>query len=128
MFIFFFKYTDLNLVRHNYMWFTCHWYSLKSIFSISLIDLPPDDAKWERNNSKTWPKLTYEDLVDYLINAKANDGKAMKSFRTLYGYNYVQNGWIGDIYSLKEGNIYFLKAVISLKLFHLLRTKWHSVH
>ncbi|XP_060583020.1 uncharacterized protein LOC132739331 isoform X2 [Ruditapes philippinarum] len=37
----------------------------------------------------------------------------MKSFRALYGYNYVQNGWMGDIYSLKVDNINFLKAVIS---------------
>ncbi|WAR25804.1 LOW QUALITY PROTEIN: hypothetical protein MAR_011508 [Mya arenaria] len=54
--------------------------------------LPSDDVKWEKNKSNAWPKLMYEDLVDYLIHAKAYDGKAMKSFRSLYGYNCTKCG------------------------------------
>ncbi|WAR11391.1 LOW QUALITY PROTEIN: hypothetical protein MAR_025571 [Mya arenaria] len=69
--------------------------------------LPPDDLKWEKNKSNAWPKLMYEDLVDYLIHAKAYDGKAMKSFRSLYGYNYVQNGWIGDMWSIECEDMVF---------------------
>lgn len=75
--------------------------------------LPLDDAKWHKNNTKQWPKLSYEDLVDYLIHKKAYDGKEMKSFRSLYGYNYVQNGWMGDIYSVATGDISFIKATVS---------------
>ncbi|KAH3777174.1 uncharacterized protein LOC127844307 isoform X3 [Dreissena polymorpha] len=37
----------------------------------------------------------------------------MKSFRALYGYNYVQNGWMGDIYSCTSNGVYFLKSTIS---------------
>ncbi|XP_045185325.2 uncharacterized protein LOC123543310 isoform X2 [Mercenaria mercenaria] len=37
----------------------------------------------------------------------------MKAFRALYGYNYVQNGWMGDIYSLNVDNVSFLRATIS---------------
>jgi hypothetical protein len=69
--------------------------------------------EWEKNNSRVWPKLTYEDLVDYLIHAKAYDGKEMKSFRALYGYNYVQNGWMGDIWSIECNDITYIKATVS---------------
>ncbi|XP_052784433.1 uncharacterized protein LOC128220191 [Mya arenaria] len=75
--------------------------------------LPPDDLKWEKNKSNAWPKLMYEDLVDYLIHAKAYDGKAMKSFRSLYGYNYVQNGWMGDMWSIEYEGMTYIKAKIS---------------
>ncbi|WAR14290.1 hypothetical protein MAR_004395 [Mya arenaria] len=75
--------------------------------------LPPDDLKWEKNKSNAWPKLMYEDLVDYLIHAKAYDGKAMKSFRSLYGYNYVQNGWMGDMWSIECEGMTYIKAKIS---------------
>ncbi|XP_060586523.1 uncharacterized protein LOC132742209 [Ruditapes philippinarum] len=37
----------------------------------------------------------------------------MKSFRSLYGYNYVQNGWMGDIWSLNYDGETYLKAKIS---------------
>ena len=60
-----------------------------------------------------WPKLTYEDIVDYLILSKAYDGKTMKAFRAMYGYNYVQNGWMGDIFCLKANEKNFLKATVS---------------
>ena len=58
-------------------------------------------------------KITYEDLVDYLVMSKAYDGKAMKSFRSLYAYNYVQNGWLGNILSYKSDNVHYLKANVS---------------
>lgn len=63
---------------------------------------------------KLWPKLTYEDNVDYLILSKAYDGKNMKAFRAMYEYNYVQNGWMGDIFSVEVNDIDFLKATVSL--------------
>ena len=51
--------------------------------------------------------------MDYLIHAKAYDGKEMKSFRALYGYNYVQNGWMGDIWSIECNDITYIKATVS---------------
>lgn len=57
--------------------------------------------------------MTYEDLVDYLVLSNAYDGKAMKSFRALFAYNYVQNGWLGDILSCTVDNIHYLKAKVS---------------
>ena len=75
--------------------------------------LPNDDAKWIINDVRTWPKVTYEDLVDYLLESKAYDGKAMKSFRSLYAYNYVQNGWLGDILSCTIDGVHYLKAKVS---------------
>ena len=55
----------------------------------------------------------YEDLVDYLINSKAYDGKQMKSFRALWGQNYVNSKWLGDIHSITVGQNIFLKANVS---------------
>ncbi|XP_052806740.1 uncharacterized protein LOC128235999 [Mya arenaria] len=83
------------------------------MYALLFTGLPPDDLKWEKNKSNAWPKLMYEDLVDYLIHAKAYDGKAMKSFRSLYGYNYVQNGWMGDMWSIKCEGMTYIKAKIS---------------
>lgn len=31
----------------------------------------------------------------------------------MYAYNYVQNGWMGDIFSVKANDIDFLKATVS---------------
>ena len=59
--------------------------------------LPSDDADGTINSTKTWPRLAYEDLVDYLIYRKAYDGKEMKACRSLYAKNYVESGWLGDI-------------------------------
>jgi len=53
------------------------------MFFCTFAGLPPDDADWTINSTKTWPCLAYEDLVDYLINRKAYDGKEMKAFRSL---------------------------------------------
>lgn len=75
--------------------------------------LPQKDVKWATNDARTWPKVSYEDLVDYLILSKAYDGKAMKSFLSLYAYNYVQNGWLGDILSCKIEKTHYLKAKVS---------------
>jgi hypothetical protein len=36
---------------------------------------PPDDHNWIKNGSTLWPKISNEDLVDYLIKSKAYDGK-----------------------------------------------------
>ncbi|XP_052818058.1 uncharacterized protein LOC128244081 [Mya arenaria] len=83
------------------------------MYALLITGLPPDDLKWEKNKSNAWPKLMYEDLVDYLIHAKAYDGKAMKSFRSLYGYNYVQNGWMGDMWSIECEGMTYIKAKIS---------------
>ncbi|KAL4229752.1 hypothetical protein ACF0H5_010141 [Mactra antiquata] len=44
----------------------------------SSVQLPPDDAKWLKNNFKEWPRLVYEDLDDYFIMKKAYDGKEMR--------------------------------------------------
>lgn len=82
-------------------------------FLYILSELPSEKEKWVVNDAQTWPKVTYEDLVDYLVSSKAYDGKAMKSFRSLYAYNYVQNGWLGDILSYTSDNIHFLKAKVS---------------
>ncbi|XP_052788767.1 uncharacterized protein LOC128223530 [Mya arenaria] len=83
------------------------------MYALLITRLPPDDLKWEKNKSNAWPKLMYEDLVDYLIHAKAYDEKAMKSFRSLYGYNYVQNGWMGDMWSIECEGMTYIKAKIS---------------
>jgi len=37
----------------------------------------------------------------------------LKAFRSLYGYNYVQNGWMGDIYYINYEKSHFLKSKIS---------------
>ena len=52
-------------------------------------------------------------MVDYLILSRAYDSKAMKAFRAMYGYNYVQNGWMGDIYFSGSGELNYLKATVS---------------
>ncbi|XP_052762123.1 uncharacterized protein LOC128204758 [Mya arenaria] len=83
------------------------------MYALLITGLPPDNLKWEKNKSNAWPKLMYEDLVDYLIHAKAYDEKAMKSFRSLYGYNYVQNGWMGDMWSIECEGMTYIKAKIS---------------
>ena len=58
--------------------------------------------------------MAYEDLVDYLIHSKAYDGEEMKAFRAMYGYKYVENGWLGDIFDIMTNDgIYFLKANVS---------------
>lgn len=57
--------------------------------------------------------LILEDLVDYLILKKAYDGKEMRAFRSLYGKNYVDSKWLGDIYDCKVGELHFFKASVS---------------
>ena len=37
----------------------------------------------------------------------------MKAFRALYGYNYVQCGWMGEIYVAVDGEIVYLKTDVS---------------
>lgn len=37
----------------------------------------------------------------------------MKSFRSLFAYSHVQNGWPGDILSCTVDNIHYLKAKVS---------------
>ena len=57
--------------------------------------------------------LVYEDLVDYLILKKAYDGKEMRAFRSLYGKNYVESKWLGDVYDCKIGELHFFKTSVS---------------
>ncbi|XP_052241252.1 uncharacterized protein LOC127851492 isoform X1 [Dreissena polymorpha] len=101
------KYRHLEIIKH-----TCACRDVDVIY-VSGECLPSDDVKWTVNDPTSWPNVTYEDLVDYLVMAKAYDGKAMKSFRSLYAYNYVQNGWLGDIMWSSHNNIQFLKAKVS---------------
>ena len=82
-------------------------------FSLLLSELPPDPVKWEKNDARNWPNISYEDLVDYLIHKKAYDGRQMKAFRAMYAINYVQNGWLGDVYHAINDDIHFLKAKVS---------------
>ena len=82
-------------------------------FFLFFAECPTHDCKWIKNDSKVWPRLTYEDMVDYLILSRAYDSKAMKAFRAMYGYNYVQNGWMGDIYFSGSGELNYLKATVS---------------
>ena len=37
----------------------------------------------------------------------------MRAFRALYAYNYVQNGWLGDVYHVKMDSITYVKACVS---------------
>lgn len=83
------------------------------LYCFNFVGLPPDDASWSKNSPKEWPRLEYEDLVDYLIHKKAYDGRQMKAFRSLYGKNYVESGWLGDIFYYKDGSRNFLKATVS---------------
>ncbi|XP_053390110.1 uncharacterized protein LOC128553029 isoform X2 [Mercenaria mercenaria] len=48
-----------------------------------------------------------------MINKKAYDGRQMKAFRSLYGKNYVESGWLGDMYYCKDETRHFLKATVS---------------
>lgn len=48
-----------------------------------------------------------------MIFSKAYDGKEMKSFRSLWGQNYVNSRWLGDIQSINVGQNVFLKAKVS---------------
>jgi len=58
--------------------------------------------------------LAYEDLVYFLSHSKAYDAKEVKAFRAMYGYNYVPNSWLGDIFNIMtRDGIYFLKANVS---------------
>ena len=45
----------------------------------------------------TWSKTSYEDLMEYLIISRANEGQEIQGFCALYSYNYVQNGSLGDV-------------------------------
>lgn len=84
------------------------------IFFILISELPPDDSgNWKKNDARHWPNLSYEDLVDYLIHKKAYDGRQMKAFRAMYANNYVQNGWLGDVYHAVTPDKHFLKAKVS---------------
>lgn len=53
-------------------------------------------------------KTSYEELVEYLINLNAYDWKEMRVFRALCAYNYVQNGWLGDLYHFKFDSITYV--------------------
>ncbi|XP_046548190.1 uncharacterized protein LOC124258180 [Haliotis rubra] len=75
--------------------------------------LPEGSAKWVTNNTGNWPQIGYEDIIDYLIKSHSFDSKEMKAFRATYAYNYVQNGWLGDIQSIVENEVHYLKACVS---------------
>lgn len=68
---------------------------------------------WKNNKTSTLLKTSYEDLVEYLINSNAYDGKEMRAFRTLCAYNYVQNGRLGDLYHFKVDSNTYVKASVS---------------
>ncbi|KAH3725657.1 hypothetical protein DPMN_051506 [Dreissena polymorpha] len=76
-------------------------------------EIPPDDSAWSKNNPQGWPRLVYENLVYYMILKKAYDGKEMRAFRVLYGKNYVESGWLEDVWHCKEGDLHFMKATVS---------------
>lgn len=63
---------------------------------------------WKKNETSTWPKTSYEELVEYLINSNAYDWKEMRAFSALCAYNYVQNGWLWDLYHFKFDSITYV--------------------
>lgn len=67
---------------------------------------------WKINETSTLPKTSYEELVEYLINSNAYDWKETHAFRALCAYNYVQNGWLGDLYHFKVDPITYVKASV----------------
>lgn len=47
---------------------------------------------------REWPAVRAPDIVFYLLNSKACDLQAVKCYKSLESYNYVQSGWVGKLF------------------------------
>lgn len=69
---------------------------------------------WKINEISILLKMFYEELVEYFINLNVYDWKEMYVFCVFCVYNYVQNGWFGDLYYFKVDFIIYVKVSVFL--------------
>ncbi|XP_038047632.1 uncharacterized protein LOC119721738 [Patiria miniata] len=51
-----------------------------------------------KDDVRDWPKLEFQDIYDYFINAPACDEQPNRNFRSISeGINYLNSGWVGTI-------------------------------
>ncbi|XP_070395468.1 uncharacterized protein [Dermacentor albipictus] len=58
----------------------------------------PDLVKRWLDDMREWPPVRAPDIIFYLLNSKACDLQAVKSYRSLESYNYFQSGWVGKLF------------------------------
>ncbi|XP_070381607.1 uncharacterized protein [Dermacentor albipictus] len=58
----------------------------------------PDLVKRWLDDMREWPAVRAPDIIFYLLNSKACDLQAVKSYRSLESYNYFQSGWVGKLF------------------------------
>ncbi|KAH7981332.1 hypothetical protein HPB49_023190 [Dermacentor silvarum] len=49
------------------------------------------------DDMREWPAVRVPDIIFYLLNSKACDLQAVKNYRSLESYNYLQSGWLDII-------------------------------
>ncbi|KAH7945383.1 hypothetical protein HPB49_010296 [Dermacentor silvarum] len=57
----------------------------------------PDMVKRWLDDMREWPAVRAPDIIFYLLNSKACDLQAVKNYRSLESYNYLQSGWVGKL-------------------------------
>ena len=60
-----------------------------------------------------WPKISYKNIYEYLIESKAFDNRSMKAFRSTYAHNYVYSGWLGKVYSIQKQGVHMLREAVT---------------
>ena len=57
------------------------------------LDHPSTITSWT-DDTRYWPRITYGDIYNYMIESKSADGKTMQSYKGFNSYNYFLSGWV----------------------------------
>ncbi|CAN7984124.1 unnamed protein product, partial [Ixodes hexagonus] len=67
---------------------------------------------WDEDMKK-WPGIRGPDIIYYLLHSNACDLEAVKAYKSLGSFNYLQSGWVGTVLTHRiDTDLTLLKAKV----------------